>query len=249
MVKFSEIISAVEFDFDIEKDKDGNPVLLLVDQQKAYIGDIETYRFPIALEHVREAVNSAIDRLDIFFTDILIDDIIENAEEYQEELTEKSGYLPDMLHFISDRKVKGVDYESVRMLEAIVKPYSIDIEEVHKELLKSFPLMRDEVRNYMLKQGTCISYDENGERYIEEKYIDEWLGFERQFQLSYAIRESIDLIDYDEWQALETVFYGEHSEALPYYVAAEINNILYAELDETPLEFLGKKETEEKKNG
>ena len=84
---------------------------------------------------------------------------------------------------------------------------------------------------------------------IEAKYIDGWLGFERQFQLTYAIRESIDLIDYDEWQALETVFYGERSEALPYYVASEINNILYTELDETPLEFLGKKETEEKKNG
>lgn len=249
MVKFREIISSVEFDFDIEKDKEGNPVLSLVDLQKAYLVGIETYRFPIDLEHVREAVNSAIDRLDIFFKDSLIDDIIENAEEYQEELAEKSSYLPDMLHFISDRKVKGVDYESVRMLEAIVKPYSIDIEEVHKELLKSFPLMRDEVRNYMLKQGTCISYDENGERYIEAKYIDGWLGFERQFQLTYAIRESIDLIDYDEWQALETVFYGERSEALPYYVASEINNILYTELDETPLEFLGKKETEEKKNG
>ena len=94
MVKFREIISSVEFDFDIEKDKEGNPVLSLVDLQKAYLGGIETYRFPIDLEHVREAVNSAIDRLDIFFKDSLIDDIIENAEEYQEELAEKKQLSP-----------------------------------------------------------------------------------------------------------------------------------------------------------
>ena len=49
MVKFREIISSVEFDFDIEKDKEGNPVLSLVDLQKAYLGGIETYRFPIDL--------------------------------------------------------------------------------------------------------------------------------------------------------------------------------------------------------
>lgn len=248
MVKFSELLSAADFDFDIEKDKEGNPVLSLADRQKAYLGGVETYRFPIDLEHVREAVKSAIDRLDIFFTDSLIDDIIENAEEYQEELNERSSYLPDMLHFISSRNVNGVDYESVRMLEAIVNPYSIDIDDVHKELLKSFPLTRDEVRNYMLKQGTCISCDENGERYIEEKYIDEWLGFERQFQLAYAVRESIDLIDYDEWQALETAFYGERSDDIPYYVAAKINDILWEELDVSPLEFKDRKETEEKKN-
>lgn len=244
MMKFRELISRVDFDFDIEKDKEGNPVLFLVDGQKAYLGDIESYRFPIDLEHVMEAVNGAIDRLDIYWNDTLIEGILESADENEREaLEELTVYLPDMLDYITKNNVK-VDADDMNMLKAICDLFSVDIDEVHKELLKAFPLTREEVQNYLVKQGAYVKYDGNGERYVEDKHIDTLLGCNRISQLAYVIRESIDFFEYETWQALETKLFGEQSEEMPYYVASTINGILWNELSVTSLEFIGKKETE-----
>ncbi len=248
MIKFSDLIANVDFEFDITKDKEGNPILDLVDRQKAYLGGTDTYRFPIDLEHAGEAVISAIDRLDIFWEDTVIEDVLESAEgNDRDELENLTLYLPDMLDYIERNKVKA-DAEGLDMLKAICNPCLVDIEEVHKEILKSFPLSRDEVRNYLLKQGAFISYDENGEQYVKEENIDSLFNTERRLQLVYAIRESIALVEYEQWQALETKLFGEKSEEMPYYVASLINDILWAELKETPLGLIGGKETEEKKN-
>lgn len=248
MVKLSDLIANVDFEFDIAKDKEGNPILDLVDRQRAYLGGVGTYRFPIDLEHVMEAVIGAIDRLDIFWEDTIIESVLESADEdNREKLEELTLYLPDMLAYIEENKVK-VDADDLDMLKAICNPYSVDIEEVHKEILRSFPLSRDEVRNYLLKQGAFISYNEKGEQYVKEENIDNLLNTERRFQLAYAIRESIALVEYEHWQALETKLFGEKSEELPYYVASLINDILWTELKETPIGLVGNKETEENKN-
>lgn len=244
MVKFSELLSTVDFDFDIEKDKEGNPVLFLADRQKAYLGDIESYRFPIDLEHVREAVNMAIDRLDIYWNDTLIEGILESTDENEREaLEELTVYLPDMLDYITKNNV-NVDAEDINMLKAICDPFSVDIDEVHKELLKAFPLTRDEVNNYLVKQGAYVKYDGNGYGYADDKHIDALLGCNRISQLAYAIRESVDFCEYEQWQALETKLFGEQSEEMPHIVASLINGILWTELRVTSLEFIGNKETE-----
>lgn len=248
MVKFKDLILNAYFGFDIAKDKEGNPILELVDHEGAYLGGIDSYRFPIDLEHVMEAAISAIDRLDIFWEDTIIESVLESVDEdNREKLEELTLYLPNMLAYIEENKVK-VDADDLDMLKAICNPYSVDIEEVHKEILKSFPLSRDEVRNYLLKQGAFISYDENGERYVKEENMDRLFNTERRFQLAYAIRESIALVEYEHWQTLETKLFGEKSEELPYYVSSLINDILWTELKETPIGLVGNKETEEKKN-
>lgn len=235
MVKFKDLILNAYFGFDIAKDKEGNPILELVDYEGAYLGGIDSYRFPIDLEHVMEAAISAIDRLDVFWEDTIIESVLESADEdNREKLEELTLYLPNMLAYIEENKVK-VDADDLDMLKAICNPYSVDIEEVHKEILKSFPLSRDELRNYLLKQGVFTSYNEKGEQYVKEENIDNLLNTERRFQLAYAIRESIALVEYEHWQALETKLFGEKSEELPYYVAYLINGILWTELKETPI--------------
>lgn len=249
MVKFSDLIAAIDFEFDISKDKEGNPILDLVDRQKAYLGGRDTYRFPIDLEIVGASVISAIDRFDIFWEDTIIEAILESADgDDRDKLEELTLYLPDMLAYIEENNVK-VDADDLDMLKAICNPYSVDIDEVHGELLKSFPLTRDEVRNYLLKQGAYISYDKKGKQYVKDENIDDLFNTERRVQLAYAVRESIPLVEYEQWQALETKLFGEKSEDLPYYVASLINDILWTELKETPLGFCGNKEMEEKKNG
>lgn len=114
--------------------------------------------------------------------------------------------------------------------------YYLNTAELHNRIYEIYPLSKKEVTEYMLNQGTCISYDENGKRYIEDKYVNDWLNATRIHQVAYAIRENIDLIDFDEWMSLENLLFGEDSEELPYGTAVRINGILWGHIDVSPMD-------------
>ena len=94
----------------------------------------------------------------------------------------------------------------------------------------------EEVKTYLLNQGSAISYDENQNRYIKDEDTEWWFNKERPNQKAYAIRNNMCLLDFDEWMALEDLLFGEFSEELPYGVAAKINNILWETMDISPMD-------------
>ena len=98
------------------------------------------------------------------------------------------------------------------------------------------PLTREEVIRYCLEEGTGIEYDKSGQRYVNEYTINWFLNHHRPHQAREAVRREICLLDFDEWMAIENILYGVNSEDLPYETAQKINNILWEDLDETPLE-------------
>ncbi len=110
------------------------------------------------------------------------------------------------------------------------------------------PLTRDEAREYCLNQGTGIYYTSKG-REVEESTIDWLLNHLRPHQAREAVRRNLDLLDFDEWQAIENVLLAndpncDTSEFIPLALAARINSALWEELDTSPLELEKSYETE-----
>ncbi len=114
--------------------------------------------------------------------------------------------------------------------------YYLNTTELHNRIYEVCPLSKEEVIEYMLNQGTCISYDKNGKRYIKDEYVNDWLNATRIHQVAYAIRENIDLIDFDEWMSLENLLFGKDSEELPYGTAVIMNSILWGHIDVSPMD-------------
>lgn len=116
--------------------------------------------------------------------------------------------------------------------------FYVDISELYNRIYELCPLTDKEIRNYCLNQGTGISYDENNDRIITQETIDYWRSENRIRQFAYAVRTNMDLLDYDEWQAIETKLFGQDSEELNALTACRINHILWTDMDVTPLDLI-----------
>lgn len=116
--------------------------------------------------------------------------------------------------------------------------FYVDTSELYNRIYELCPLTDEEIESYCLNQGTGISYDENNNRIITQETIDYWRSVNRIRQFAYAVRTSMDLIDYDEWQALETKLFGQDSEELNALTACRINGILWTDVDVTPLDLI-----------
>lgn len=115
----------------------------------------------------------------------------------------------------------------------------IDFTDLFYQIYIIYPLTVEEIKQYCLNQGTHISYDDDGERYVSDDDAMSWLtSTTRILQLAEAVRTNLDLIDYNEWMNLETLLYGRDSEELPSLTAGRINHILWEDLDESPTELL-----------
>lgn len=102
------------------------------------------------------------------------------------------------------------------------------------------PLTRDEAREYCLNQGTGIYYTSNG-REVEDDAINWLLNHPRPHQAREAVRRNLDIIDFDEWQAIENVLLTNSpdcntSELIPLDTAFKINSVLWEDLDLSPME-------------
>lgn len=105
------------------------------------------------------------------------------------------------------------------------------------------PLSREEAIQYCLNQGTGIEYDADGERVVSEEAIEWLLNHPRPEQAREAVRRNFDLIDFDEWMALEDLLMHaledcKTNQDLPYATATRINGLLWENLDISPLELL-----------
>lgn len=103
------------------------------------------------------------------------------------------------------------------------------------------PLTHDEVRKYCLDQGTGIYYTSKG-REVEESTIDWLLNHPRPHQAREAVRRNLDLPDFDEWQAIESVLLTnapdcDTSEIIPLATALKINGALWNDLETSPMDF------------
>lgn len=102
------------------------------------------------------------------------------------------------------------------------------------------PLSREEVRKYCLDQGVGIYYTSEG-REVEESTIEWLLNHDRPHQVREAVRRNLDFIDFDEWQAIENVLLVNNpdcstSEDIPLATALKISNILWEDLEISPLD-------------
>lgn len=131
MVKFEDLLSAVDFDYEVRKNVSALN-LCLIDREGAYLGGKDSYETEIDPSNLLDAVLWALERLNNYWHDSIVNDIIEGAErpEQQAKLKELSGYYPDMLKYIKDNKI-NIAYsaysDDVKMLEAICDTQSIDI--------------------------------------------------------------------------------------------------------------------------
>lgn len=109
---------------------------------------------------------------------------------------------------------------------------------------------REELIQWLLNQGAGIVYSvENAEttekekeekpfscvRYVESTYADCFEEMPFPDQVDYAIEHNMDLIDFDEWQAIQHHLFGNEKEMSP-ECAGKINHALWAYHDETPLD-------------
>lgn len=75
-------------------------------------------------------------------------------------------------------------------------------------------------------------------RYVDLDVIDSFLHHPHPEQVKYAVEHHIDLIDFDEWQALQRVLFANTTnpdDTIPYKIAVKINGLLWEE-ELTPLE-------------
>lgn len=143
-------------------------------------------------------------------------------------------------HLKESGKLSNNNYWKDELEKIIEKPkFTIDFTDLFYQIYMIYPLTVEEIKQYCLDQRTCISYDDDGKRYVSDEDAMSWLiSTTRIRQLAYAVRTNLDLIDYDEWMSLETLLYGRDSEDLPCLTAGRINHILWEDLDESPMDLL-----------
>ena len=163
--------------------------------------------------------------------------IICDFMKFKKDLNTQWSKAPDNSTKLSRCIIDGVDV-SVTTFGDIM-----DLLEASGKLAEDYqpaaepPLTRREAIRYCLQQGTGIVYDGNGHRHVEESTIEWLLCHSRPNQAAYAVRAEVDLIDFDEWMAIENILYKDYCcETLPYETALKINGALWEDLDETPLE-------------
>lgn len=138
MIKFEDLLAAVGFNYGIQKDTN---VLnfYLIDKEDAYLGGKDSYTTEIDPNNPLNAILWTLERLDNYWYDSIVNDVIESAEhpEQQAKLKELSGYYPDMLKYIKDNKVNIAYSKDTEMLEAICDVQLIDITELKKNIEKT----------------------------------------------------------------------------------------------------------------
>lgn len=112
-------------------------------------------------------------------------------------------------------------------------------------------ISREKVLQYCLDQGTGIEYDktphnettikenheadheERKQRYVNTATVNILWGWHRPEQIAYAVKNNMDLCDFDDWQALQDLL----GIAMPYSIEKEIEAIMIREVpDLRPLE-------------
>lgn len=135
MIKFENLLAAVDFDYKIRKNTDVLN-LCLIDKEDVYLGGKDSYTTEIDPDDPLEAVLWTLERLDNYWHDSIVNDIIENTEhpEQQAKLKELSGYYPDMLKYIKDNKINIICSDDIEMLEAICNTQLIDITKLKENI-------------------------------------------------------------------------------------------------------------------
>lgn len=143
MIKFEDLLAAVGFDFEIKKDTSFIK-LCLIDKENAYLGGRDSYEIEIDPTNLADAVLWVIERLDRYWYDSIVKDIIESVEsaEHQAELKKLSGYYPDIIKYISDNDVTVGYPNEAEILAAICNPKLIDISTIAQKA--------DEVNEYII---------------------------------------------------------------------------------------------------
>lgn len=143
MVKFENLLSAVDFDYEIRKNVSALN-LCLIDREGAYLGGKDSYETEIDPSNLLDAVNWAIERLESYFHDSVVKDIIENIDSpvHRDMLGKLSGYYPDMLKYISDNNVKISDAHDSELLKCICCPELINISDFKNKI--------DQVNEYII---------------------------------------------------------------------------------------------------
>lgn len=183
----------------------------------------------------------------------------ENGVSHIEKIDEMGVFDSD------DEAAKQAEKDGILIIHDIILPPSaranyIDTPE-NRELLE--PIANEwkrKIIQYCLNQGTGILYEfepnitERGcttplelesahaskkkARYVEIAAIDSFLYHNHPNQVEYAVEHNIDLIDFDEWQALQTVLFANTAnpnDEISYETAISINSALWNE-EITPLE-------------
>ena len=143
-------------------------------------------------------------------------------------------------HTRDTSKLSDSGYWKDELEKIIEKPkFTINFTDLYYQIYMIYPLTVEEIKQYCLNHGTCISYDDDGERYVSDEDAMSWLtSTTRIHQLAEAVRTNLDLIDYDEWMDLETLLYGRDSEDLPSLTAGRINQVLWEDLDDSAIELV-----------
>lgn len=205
VISFEKLLSYINYDYEIYNSKDAfdNDCLALGIIDKNNKNNEVKYKFGVHIDNLSEVQ----DKVKV---------IIERLNNYYlfDHLEEKYGrWGQDIRNAIDNPK------------------YYVDTSELYNRIYELCPLTDEEIRSYCYHQGTGISYDENNDRIITQEVIDYWRSVNRIKQFAYAVRTNMDLIDYDEWQALETKLFGEDSEELNALTACRINNILWSDME------------------
>lgn len=106
-----------EFDFDYEKDQDGN--YKLIDLQGAYLGGIGSEVFT--------NIPEIVDRLSTYYTDYIYQAIIDNTISSRPLYEGEEIYDTEMLEWLKENY--GADHYITRLVECIVNPELIEEDE------------------------------------------------------------------------------------------------------------------------
>lgn len=174
MIKFEDLLAAVNFDFNVKKDTSCIK-LCLIDKEDTYLGGKDSYENEIDPTNLPDAVLWVLERLSNYWHDSIAMEIIESIvdTQHQAKARELSGYYPDMLKYIADNKVTvGYDNE-VKMLEAICNPETIDITQLTQKV--------DKINEYIIpvEWSVCSSVVVKGAKNLQhavelaQKHIDD----------------------------------------------------------------------------
>lgn len=178
--------------------------------------------------------------------------------EYIRRIDEMNAFESD------DAAAQQAEKDGIKIIHDLVLPFSkranyIDTPENRKLLEPIATEYKTKIIQYLLNQGTGIiyapitekSYTTEAElkaanscnrkvRYVMSDVIDDFLHYEHPEQIEYTIENNLDLIDFDEWQAIQKVLFmntANKNDTIPYKIAVKINAVLWTE-DITPLELL-----------
>lgn len=128
----------------------------------------------------------------------------------------KSNHKLEKLTFPEVCKVKGCNNVANFYIDFIDEDCKFYIEEINE-------LTEEEVKEYMVRNG---SPDNDGKWLLEHK---------RPKQAIEAVKNDYDLLDFDEWQALQNVLFGDSGGEISFKTALKINSALWDE-DISPLD-------------